>query len=60
MDETTAPGRMEHEIHWLWKFGESLKTDDKAAFLDMVERLGRSEFYESLAGSMDSPVRQIL
>ena len=51
--------RIDLELEWLWKFGYSLKSDDKPAFLDMVERLSRSEFYKLLAGSLESPVRQM-
>ncbi len=59
MSQQDTASRIRLELEWLWKFGRSLKTDDKPAFQDMVERLGRSELYRSLSGSLDSPVRQM-
>lgn len=59
MDAVTASERIALETQWLNKFGESLKTDDKPAFQDLVGRLSCSEPYRSLVGSLDSPVRQM-
>ncbi len=58
-EATPLEKRAEGEIQWLQQFGDFLKSDDKRAFADLVEKLSQSELYRSMLSALDSPIRQM-
>ncbi len=56
---TPLEKRAEGEIQWLQQFGDFLKSDEKRAFADLIEKLRQSELYRPMLSGLDSAIRQM-